>query len=244
MVRNFFFFHLIILFLSMDFFKHFCIISFYYFHLISHALLLPYYYFTPLDFIYLLSPSIFLILLNQFFHFNFKTFTLLYFFFFQVVPVFLWKSWVLCLETSQMTILLPALMSLLCLRYAYKFYLNYYTIYYNILSFLFSQHGTGVSVEAVDEVFQSEMLEMLKQTSRSEMVVGWYHSHPGFGCFLSSVDMNTQTSFEQLNSRAVISSLPNLFLLLFFSYIHYFRLPLSLILFNLSKVRSSLTLSV
>jgi 26S proteasome regulatory subunit N11 len=33
--------------------------------------------------------------------------------------------------------------------------------------------------------------------------VGWYHSHPGFGCWLSGVDVNTQTSFEQLNPRAV-----------------------------------------
>lgn len=65
------------------------------------------------------------------------------------------------------------------------------------------QHGTGVSVEAVDPVFQTKMLEMLAQTGRSEMVVGWYHSHPGFGCWLSSVDINTQQSFEQLNSRAV-----------------------------------------
>ena len=35
------------------------------------------------------------------------------------------------------------------------------------------------------------------------MVVGWYHSHPGFGCWLSGVDVNTQQSFEQLNPRAV-----------------------------------------
>jgi 26S proteasome regulatory subunit N11 len=52
------------------------------------------------------------------------------------------------------------------------------------------------------------------------MVVGWYHSHPGFGCWLSSVDINTQQvctrlllivaisnermqSFESLNSRSV-----------------------------------------
>ena len=39
--------------------------------------------------------------------------------------------------------------------------------------------------------------------SRRETVVGWYHSHPGFGCWLSSVDINTQQSFEQLNQRAV-----------------------------------------
>jgi 26S proteasome regulatory subunit N11 len=35
------------------------------------------------------------------------------------------------------------------------------------------------------------------------MVVGWYHSHPGFGCWLSGVDINTQQSFEALNTRAV-----------------------------------------
>ena len=34
-------------------------------------------------------------------------------------------------------------------------------------------------------------------------MVGWYHSHPGFGCWLSSVDMNTQQAFEQLHERAV-----------------------------------------
>lgn len=33
--------------------------------------------------------------------------------------------------------------------------------------------------------------------------MGWYHSHPGFGCWLSSVDINTQQSFEQLTPRAV-----------------------------------------
>lgn len=69
--------------------------------------------------------------------------------------------------------------------------------------FAMPQSGTGVSVEAVDPVFQMKMLEMLKQTGRPEMVVGWYHSHPSFGCWLSGVDINTQQSFEQLNQRAV-----------------------------------------
>ncbi|PIA34556.1 hypothetical protein AQUCO_03700087v1 [Aquilegia coerulea] len=69
--------------------------------------------------------------------------------------------------------------------------------------FAMPQSGTGVSVEAVDPVFQTKMLDMLKQTGRPEMVVGWYHSHPGFGCWLSGVDINTQQSFEQLNQRAV-----------------------------------------
>ncbi|KAL8697541.1 MAG: hypothetical protein Q9201_007071 [Fulgogasparrea decipioides] len=69
--------------------------------------------------------------------------------------------------------------------------------------FAMPQSGTGVSVEAVDPVFQTKMMDMLRQTGRPETVVGWYHSHPGFGCWLSSVDINTQQSFEQLTPRAV-----------------------------------------
>lgn len=69
--------------------------------------------------------------------------------------------------------------------------------------FAMPQSGTAVSVEAVDPVFQQQMLELLKQTNRPQPVVGWYHSHPGIGCWLSSVDVNTQQSFESLNARAV-----------------------------------------
>jgi 26S proteasome regulatory subunit N11 len=75
--------------------------------------------------------------------------------------------------------------------------------------FAMPQSGTSVTVESVDHVFQMRMVEMLKQTGRlvlqvvfisslllsfprPETVVGWYHSHPGFGCWLSSVDINTQ----------------------------------------------------
>lgn len=69
--------------------------------------------------------------------------------------------------------------------------------------FAMPQSGTGVSVEAVDPVFQTKMLEMLQQTDRAENVVGWYHSHPGFGCWLSGVDVGTQQSFEKLDARNI-----------------------------------------
>lgn len=68
--------------------------------------------------------------------------------------------------------------------------------------FSMPQSGTGVSVEAVDDVYQQAMMEMLQQTGRPENVVGWYHSHPGFGPWLSGVDIQTQQAFERLNSRS------------------------------------------
>ena len=58
-------------------------------------------------------------------------------------------------------------------------------------------------MESVDHVYQKEILDKLKATGRPENLVGWAHSHPGFGCWLSGVDVNTQQSFEQLNPRCV-----------------------------------------
>jgi len=63
--------------------------------------------------------------------------------------------------------------------------------------FAMPQWGTETSIEAIDEEFQARVNEMLKQIGRNEIVLGWYHSHSGFGCFSSSVDVNTQKNFEQ-----------------------------------------------
>lgn len=63
--------------------------------------------------------------------------------------------------------------------------------------------GTAVSVETVDPEYQSQMLELLKEVGQTNHVVGWYHSHPGFGCWLSIVDVTTQGAFERLHHRAV-----------------------------------------
>mgnify|MGYP002385133485 CR=1 FL=1 len=52
-------------------------------------------------------------------------------------------------------------------------------------------------------IFFKENVKFSSFDYRPESVVGWYHSHPGFGCWLSGVDINTQQSFEALNPRAV-----------------------------------------
>lgn len=72
--------------------------------------------------------------------------------------------------------------------------------------FAMPQSGTSVSVESVDPVYQQDMLDMLKQTQRSEVVVGWYHSHPSFGCWLSSVDINTQVRSSRFSNHSSSST--------------------------------------
>ncbi|CCW60519.1 unnamed protein product [Phytomonas sp. EM1] len=69
--------------------------------------------------------------------------------------------------------------------------------------FSMPQTATGQSVEAVDPEYQVHMLDKLKLVGRHENVVGWYHSHPGFGCWLSSEDVMTASSYENLTPCSV-----------------------------------------
>ncbi|MFB0560030.1 MAG: hypothetical protein ACETWM_02175 [Candidatus Lokiarchaeia archaeon] len=45
--------------------------------------------------------------------------------------------------------------------------------------------------------------EKIHRQGRSEYIVGWYHSHPGFGCFLSSIDIETQVGLQRMFPQSV-----------------------------------------
>jgi len=47
--------------------------------------------------------------------------------------------------------------------------------------------------------------------NRTESVVGWYHSHPGFGCWLSGVDQEQQKTFEQMDTVSIYLTLLHCF---------------------------------
>lgn len=55
-----------------------------------------------------------------------------------------------------------------------------------------SLDSTSVSVKInnFDEMFMK--LDALAREDRDYLIVGWYHSHPGYTCFLSPTDVNTQ----------------------------------------------------
>eukprot|EP00921_Rhytidocystis_pertsovi_P002157 GHVQ01003709.1.p1 GENE.GHVQ01003709.1~~GHVQ01003709.1.p1 ORF type:complete len:254 (+),score=26.99 GHVQ01003709.1:95-856(+) len=39
--------------------------------------------------------------------------------------------------------------------------------------------------------------ECFEQAGRPEHICGWYHSHPGYGCWLSGIDVQTQLLYQQ-----------------------------------------------
>lgn len=55
--------------------------------------------------------------------------------------------------------------------------------------------GTETRVNAQNEAYEYmvQYLDMLKSVGREEHIVGWYHSHPGYGCWLSGIDVATQS---------------------------------------------------
>lgn len=45
--------------------------------------------------------------------------------------------------------------------------------------------------------------EKIERQGRGEYIVGWYHSHPGFGCFLSHIDVETQVGLQRMFPQCV-----------------------------------------
>ncbi|KAI9873742.1 MAG: COP9 signalosome catalytic subunit rri1 [Pleopsidium flavum] len=54
--------------------------------------------------------------------------------------------------------------------------------------------GTETRVNAQDDAneYMVGYLQACRDAGRLENAVGWYHSHPGYGCWLSGIDVNTQ----------------------------------------------------
>ncbi|MDH4123043.1 MAG: hypothetical protein OEV21_03020 [Thermoplasmata archaeon] len=67
------------------------------------------------------------------------------------------------------------------------------------------------SAESVrfDRESYAELFSELDSSGFDYVIVGWYHSHPGYGCFMSRIDINTQLSafHEKYHSAIVIDPL-------------------------------------
>ncbi|PNY27520.1 COP9 signalosome complex subunit 5 [Tolypocladium capitatum] len=59
--------------------------------------------------------------------------------------------------------------------------------------------GTETRVNAQGEAneYLVEYLDLCRAQGRQENVVGWYHSHPGYGCWLSGIDVETEALQQQ-----------------------------------------------
>ena len=61
--------------------------------------------------------------------------------------------------------------------------------------------GTETRVNAQDEAneYMVQYLQSCRDSLRLENAVGWYHSHPGYGCWLSGIDVSTQKTQQDFS---------------------------------------------
>ena len=66
-------------------------------------------------------------------------------------------------------------------------------------SFALPVEGTETRVNAASEAneYMVAYVEASREVGRVENVVGWYHSHPGYGCWMSGIDCSTQMLNQQ-----------------------------------------------
>lgn len=59
--------------------------------------------------------------------------------------------------------------------------------------------GTETRVNAMGQAYEYmvQFDTINKKIGRMENIVGWYHSHPGYGCWLSGIDVGTQKQNQQ-----------------------------------------------
>jgi len=56
---------------------------------------------------------------------------------------------------------------------------------------------TRVNAQVAAYEYMAAYIESAKKVGRFENVIGWYHSHPGYGCWLSGIDVSTQLLHQQ-----------------------------------------------
>ncbi|KAE8656654.1 COP9 signalosome complex subunit 5 [Hibiscus syriacus] len=66
-------------------------------------------------------------------------------------------------------------------------------------AFALPVEGTETRVNAQADAYEYmvDYSQTNKQAGRLENAVGWYHSHPGYGCWLSGIDVSTQMLNQQ-----------------------------------------------
>lgn len=63
-------------------------------------------------------------------------------------------------------------------------------------------HGNSVSV-TIDDYGKSLNKIMTDLSKTNSTILGWYHSHPSYGLFMSQTDFETQKSYQKMYDKAV-----------------------------------------
>ncbi len=86
-----------------------------------------------------------------------------------------------------------------------KLYRDNKGVYAEVFSVITSNLQSDMVSVRFDSVSMDDLFDAIDELEDDNMVVGWYHSHPGFGCFMSETDIKTQDGlFGKLGGFAIV----------------------------------------
>ncbi|MFX1505096.1 MAG: hypothetical protein ACFFDC_03180 [Promethearchaeota archaeon] len=62
-------------------------------------------------------------------------------------------------------------------------------------------HGTNVNAQINDPQSMVRVYNEIKSHNKNQLILGWYHSHPSYGAFMSQTDYETQVRYQRLGAR-------------------------------------------
>ncbi|MBN1329272.1 MAG: Mov34/MPN/PAD-1 family protein [Candidatus Heimdallarchaeota archaeon] len=68
---------------------------------------------------------------------------------------------------------------------------------------VFATAESNPTFVSFDNMIQFNIIEELEKKGKNETIVGWFHSHPGLGCFMSGTDVATQKIYQALLPESV-----------------------------------------
>ncbi|MHA2245439.1 MAG: hypothetical protein ACXADY_10780 [Candidatus Hodarchaeales archaeon] len=62
-------------------------------------------------------------------------------------------------------------------------------------------HGTSVNTQIHNPQSMVKVYNEIKSHNKNQIILGWYHSHPSYGAFMSQTDYETQVRYQRLGAR-------------------------------------------
>ncbi|MFX0066256.1 MAG: hypothetical protein ACFFC7_29180 [Candidatus Hermodarchaeota archaeon] len=62
-------------------------------------------------------------------------------------------------------------------------------------------HGTDVNAQIQDPQSMVRVYNEIKVKTKNQIILGWYHSHPSYGPFMSQTDYQTQVRYQRLGTK-------------------------------------------
>lgn len=83
-------------------------------------------------------------------------------------------------------------------------------------AFALPVEGTETRVNAASEGYEYmvQYVTQIKEVGKMDNVLGWYHSHPGYGCWLSGIDVSTQL-LNQTHQEPFLAIVVNTYLYIY-----------------------------